>query len=830
MSGLLHNPTRVSAGAPFRLSRLNFGMGHCLCASFGLASVLAFSPALVAQVSTPTPPPAFASRSGWPLFFEPGPSGRSSPTNFLARGPNFQMVLSPVEADFVLRQPEPGPAPDPARREQALRASRAAARAVRISLVNANPRAAISGGDLMTGKVNYLIGNDPAQWRTQVPMFGQVRIQDLYPGIDLLYYGNHRQLEYDFTLSPGADPARIALRFQGVDRLSVSSAGELLVRVGQAELRQHPPVVYQFVKGRRRDVAGRYQIQDARTVSFALGAYDRALPLIIDPVFSYSTFVGGNGGDTGLAVKVDAGGSVYLAGETLSTQFPWGVVGAPFQSQFKGGGITGDAFVAKFDNTGAHLLYFTYLGGSSDDGAYDLAIDSAGNAFLTGFTVSPDFPTARALYPQISGSQDSTFHVFPSDAFVAELNTNGSGLVYSTYLGGTDRDVGSAIAVDPAGYAYVAGYTFSTNFPAVNAQERFLIGNDDAFVAKIAPGGGSLVYSTYLGGNGIDEAQSIAADPDGFAYVAGYTSSINFPVTPDAYQTNLNGNGIAITVFDAFLTKIGPLGGTLEYSTYFGGEQNDYGYRLALDSSRNVYLTGTTQSTNFPHANLFNLPLGEDGTNIINFDAFLTKFDTNGIPAYSAQFGGTFDDAGWDVAVDPLGRAFVVGITASTNFPVRNPFDLLRSFNAGFNDVFVVAFDTNAAPVLYSGYLGGGANDYGYAIAVDAEANAYVSGMTFSTNFPTTAGAFASSLNGTSDAFVAKIRWQNPVLSVVILDGAIQVTWPATAPDYALQSTTDLSPPQTWTNVPQPPVLTNGLYRVTLPTTGATTLFRLHRL
>ena len=790
--------------------------------------LLAAFPAL-AVPSSPAVSAGFASRAGWPLFFEPGPSGRNAPTNFLARGPNFQLVVAPAEVNFLLRRPELAPAADSVRRDRSLELRSAPARAVRISFPGANPQATISGAEPMEGKVNYLLGNDPARWRTQVPMFANVRIHSLYPGVDLLYYGNHRQLEYDFTVSPGTDPGTISLLFQGVDGLSVNPAGELIVRVGQAELRQHPPVVYQFAKGRRQDIAGRYQIKDPRTVSFAVGSYDRDVPLIIDPVFSYASFFGGNGGDTGLAVKVDASGSVYLAGETLSTQFPWGIVGAPFQSQFKGGSVTGDAFVAKLDNTGSHLLYFTYLGGSTDDGAYDLAIDSVGHAFLTGFTVSPDFPTVNALFSQISGSPDATFHVYPTDAFVAELSTNGSALIYSTYLGGTDRDVGSAIAVDPAGYAYVAGLTYSTNFPVLNEVQSSLSGNDDAFVAKLAPGGASLVYSTYLGGTSIDEAEGIAADPDGFAYVAGYTASIDFPITPNAYQTNLNGNGIAITVFDAFVTKMGPQGGALAYSTYLGGQENDYGYRIALDSSRNAYLTGATQSTNFGHADVFNLTLGEDGTNAINFDAFLTKLDTNGIPAYSAQFGGTANDAGWDVAVDPAGRAFVIGITLSTNFPVRQPFDLFRSTNSGLNDVFVIAFDTNAAPVLYSGYLGGSANDYGYAIAVDAEASAYISGMTLSSDFPTSAGALGTNLDGTSDAFLAKIRLQNPTLIVIIVNGTIQISWPATAPDFMLQSTSDLSPPQVWTNVPQAPVLTGGGYLVTLPTTGSTTLFRLHR-
>lgn len=791
-------------------------------------ALLTWLPAGASTLASPASPGSLPP-AGWPLFFEPGSAANHTVTNFLARGPNYQLVLAPAEADFILRKPELAPPSGSVRRDQSLELRSAAVRAVRISFPGANSQALISGADQMEGKVNYLVGNNPAHWRAQVPMFAKVEVKSLYPGVDLIYYGSHRQLEYDFRLDPGTDPSQISLRFQGVDGLSITPAGELIVRVGQDELRQHPPVVYQLARGVRRHVPGRYQIKEPHTVSFAIGSYDRHFPLVIDPVFSYATFFGGNGGDTGLSIKVDQSGSVYLAGETLSTQFPWGIVGAPFQSQLHSGAVNMDAFVAKLDNTGSRLLYFTYLGGSRDDGAYDLAIDPAGNAYLTGFTVSPDFPTKNALFSHISGAPDPTFGVYATDAFVTELNTNGSDLVYSTYLGGSARDLGSAIAVDPAGYAYVAGYTYSTNFPIVNGGQRFLAGDDDAFVAKLAPGGTNLFYSTYLGGIAVDEAQGIAADADGFAYVTGYTSSTNFPITANAVQTNLNGTGVEVLIYDAFVTKIAPDGGSLVYSTFFGGVQNDFGYRIALDPSGNAYVTGATESTNFPHANVSNLTVGETPANVINFDAFLTKFDPAGIPVYSDQFGGTYNDAGWDVAVDAVGRAFVVGITRSTNFPVYNALDLFRTTNSGWNDVFVVAFNTNGDFALYSGYLGGGTNDYGYAIAVDAEANAYISGSTLSAGFPTTAGAFRPTLDGTSDAFLAKIRLRDPMLSALVLDGTIQVSWPATAPDYGLQSTQDLSPPQVWTALPQAPVLIDGEYRVNLATTNATTLFRLHR-
>ena len=791
--------------------------------SFAAAMLSAFG----ATPSTQGVMPGLLSHPAWPLFFEPGYLQSNGPINFIARGPNYQLVLAPAEVNFILRKPELSPAPGSVRRDEALALRSAPARVVRIAFEGADLQADISGADQMEGAINYLVGDSPSQWRTQVPMFARIKVAALYPGIELVYYRNHQQLEYDFNVAPETDPSVIRLHFDGVDKLSVSSEGELVVSLGDAELRQHAPVAYQTVRGVRREVAARYEMNDSHTVSFALGTFDHGYPLVIDPVFSYATYFGGNGGDTGLGIKVDNNGSVYIAGETLSTQFPWVVPGTPFQSGFHGGTVTGDAFVAKLDNTGSRLLYFTYLGGSSDDGAYDLAIDADGNAYITGFTASPNFPTKNALFNKISGSKDPTINLYPSDVFVAELNTNGSALIFSTYLGGTDRDVGSGIAVDPAGYTYVTGYTYSTNFPVRNAFQAFSGGTADAFVAKLAPGGSNLVYATYLGGNANDQGSGIAADSGGFAYVTGYTDSTNFPVAGSVLGTNLNGSGSAVSGFDAFVTRIAPNGQNLAYSTYLGGSSSDYGYRIALDSSGGAYVTGATQSTNFPHASVLQMTFGENGSNSVNFDAFLTKLGSNGAIAYSAQFGGTANDSGWDVAVDPLGRAFVIGITQSTDFPVVSPFGLFRSTNSGVADIFVVAFNTNGTAVHYSGYLGGSANDYGYAIAVDADSNAYLSGMTLSSGFPIAAGAFQSALDGKNDSFVAKIRLFDPVLNVVVVGGTTVLTWSATAPDFLLQSTFDLAPPQVWTTVSQPLVVTNGQYLVTLSTTNTSELFRL---
>src|SRR5581483_4015493 len=403
--------------------------------------------------------PQTVAQCSLPLFFEGTPAPLNTPASFVARGPNYHFNITPAGVDILLRKPEVNASAASIQRRDSYPVSHAPARLVRMSFPGGNSQAALAGTGEMEGKVNYLLGSDPAGWRSKVSIFAGVRVSGLYPGIDLTYYGNNRQIEYDFAIAPKADPSAIALRFEGIEKLAVSSDGELIIGMGDAELRQHRPVLYQLVKGVRREVSGGYVLKDAHTATFALGPYDHDLPLVIDPVFSYSTYFGGNAGDTGLSIKVDSVGSVYLAGETLSTQFPASSSGNPFQPRLHGGTTTGDAFVAKLDSTGSNLVYFTYLGGSGDDGAYDLAIDAAGNAFLAGFTESPDFPTKNAIFPHINGVLDPKFHIYPAEAFVTEVNPEGSALVYSTYLGGNGSDVASAIAVDSSGYVYVAGYT-----------------------------------------------------------------------------------------------------------------------------------------------------------------------------------------------------------------------------------------------------------------------------------------------------------------------------------------------------------------------------------
>lgn len=776
---------------------------------------------LFASSSLASAEPALTAFPGLPLFFEA--NNAQAPSQFLARTRNAQFLVAPSGLQIAITTMAAPDADAPLRRDSLLPRATGMTHLARVSFIGADPCATIVPASPLSAKINYLTGNDRAQWRPGLPTWAQVKVNGLYPGIDLVYYGNQRQLEYDFTVAPGVSPAAIALKFEGLDQLSIDREGGLVLRFGGGKMRQHPPRLYQIVEGVRREIQGGYRVKDERTVAFAVtGPYDHHRALIIDPIFEYSTFFGGNGNDLPTAIKVDINGNIYVAGETASSQFPFAVPTNAFQRTFKGTTGRRDAFVAKLSSQGNQLLYFTYLGSTGDDGALDLAIDSAGNAYVTGFTDAADFPVQNAVFPKIAGTIDPTLGVYHNDAFVTELNTNGSALVFSTYLGGDFNDLGSGIALDPAGYVYVTGYTHSTNFPATsNAFQRSFAGIEDVFVAKFAPGGSPLVYATFLGGTNTDEGDGIVADAQGCAYVTGSTLSTGFPLTTNASRTNSSN-------FEAFVTKLGPYGSNLLYSTFLGGTNADYGYRITLDSLNNAYVTGTSSSPDFPNTPVYGLTSGTT-SNSLNYDAFLARLDSSGRLVFSTLFGGGNTDAGWDLAVDPDGRAFVVGITSSTNFPVFDPFGLFATTNSGGRDVFVTAFNTNGLAVRYSGYLGGKGNDFGYGIAVDAESSAYITGLTYSTNFPTTIAPFQSVPWGAAEGFLAKIRLLDPTLTALRSGSDLVLRWPATAPDYVLQAASALVPPLLWTTVSQTPSLAQGFYTVTLGPTNDFSFFRLER-
>lgn len=711
---------------------------------------------------------------------------------FLARGRDSEFLISPTEAQIVLRKEAAEP------------------ETVRMQFMGANPQAQIRGDSELSGKINYLVGNDPAQWHAGVPIFAKVRVEEIYPGIGLVYYGNQQQLEYDFNVAPGANPDAMQIHFDGVDKITINAQGELILGLNGGEIRQPKPIIYQMANGARREIDGGYRLENTHTVAFAIGNYDHTLPLVIDPILNYSTFFGGNAGEIAWAVKVvnvGTNGYVYVAGQTFSSKFtnnvPLSTPGA-YQTNYNGGTQAGDAFVAKFDSLGSNLLYFTYLGGSGDDAAYALTVDTTGDAYVTGYTVSTNFPVTNAIPggAAIGGPVDRFSHTYLADAFVAELGADGSNLIYSTYLGGAGADAAYGIALDSSNNAYVTGFTYSTNFPtSTNAFQKHLgvtnsvfssYYNANAFVSEIGAGGTNLLYSSFLGGTNYDWGRGIAVDSSNYIYVTGFTASTNFPTTNAVqqqlisvtYTTNsaptneifttnivngylLNGATNQTFNYDAFVTKFNPSFAGLVYSTFLGGTNNDEANSIAVDSVGNAYVTGWTVSTNFPNtfsnSNLYNgLNNNFYYSYNVTTNAFLTQITWNGTNAgigYSAVFGGTNlnVDVGNGVAVDAFGDAFVVGSTTSTNFPTTNTLGLLRATNSGGNDVFVIAFNTNATALLYSAHLGGSSDDFGYGIALDPLGNAYVVGQTLSTNFPTF-NARQTTRNGTNDAFLAEIQ------------------------------------------------------------------------
>ena len=657
-----------------------------------------------------------------------------------------------------------------------------------MNFAGANPQPEIRGEGGLAGKINYLTGSNPAQWRTGVPTFSRIQVGGIYPGVDLVYYGNQQRIEFDLTVAAGANPGAIVMHFSGADKISLNPAGELVFHLGQDEIIQPCPVLYQTVNGARHEISGGYKIIGAQEVAFTIGNYDRTRPLVIDPVLAYSTYFGGTLADKAWTVAVDTiDGSVFIAGETLSekaisnTKNPSDFTkGSPFstpgalQENFGGGKIIGDGFVARFDKTGTNLIYLTYLGGDGDDFVASMSVDLAGHAFLTGFTDSSNFPTVNALYPTIGGILNKRTKAYSGDAFVAELDAGGSNLIFSTFLGGSGVDSGNGIALDLSGNIYIAGTTTSTNFPilnpvvfqvtgSTNSTLSQLVGTNSAFITKIGAGGSPLIYSTYLGGFSYDVAEGIAVDAAGSAWVAGFTLSTNFPVTSSALSTNLNedySKKNKATAYDAFVTKLTPAGNGLVYSTFLGSTNNDVAYKVACDTTGNAYVVGYSGSPNFPYT-VTNIPgfysiVASNKNANSDVDAFLTKFDPSGALVYSALFGGKKSDIAYGVALDSFGDAYVVGTTTSKDFPTNNCATALLNKNNGNSDIFVTALNSNATALLYSGYFGGKSSDNGYGIAVDAVGSAYIVGQSVSKDYPLT-NSFQPFRNGKSDAVLTKI-------------------------------------------------------------------------
>ena len=651
-----------------------------------------------------------------PLSFVANDGQADKQVKFTTRGSGYSLALAPTTFTLAVADSR----------------NQNEASVLQATLLGGNAAANVTGLERLQTTTNYFIGNDPRKWQTNIPNYAKVKYSSVYPGVDLVFYGNQNLVEYDFIVSPGADANSIALGFAGITDLRVDEKGDLLLRIDAREIRQSKPIVYQQINGARRMIPASYLVKDKQQVAFQIADYDRSQPLVIDPTLAFSTFIGGNGSDRASGIAVDSAGNVYITGDTISTNFP--VTPGAFQSAKAP--FNFDAFVAKLNPAGTALIYSTYFGGANRDSGSDIAIDTAGNAYITGLTDSSDLPVTPGAFRTTAVLTDET------TAFVTKFNATGTALVYSTYLAPI---LGTGIAVDSAGNAFIAGQA-NADYPTTpGAFQTTSAGSSEAFVTKMNATGTALIYSTFLGGSGFDAASDIAIDAAGNAYVTGQAQA-GFPVTPGAFQTSFNG------VTDAFVTKLNPTGTALIYSTFLGGSGNESTNGIAINDAGNAYVTGFTGSSNFPTT-----PGAFQTVKSGGDDVFVTALNAAGSGlAYSTFLGGDANEFSVRIAVDAAGNASVVGLTGSSNFPTTA--DAIQSTYGGNNDAFVTRLNPTGTALVFSTFLGGSAADIGLSVALDAAGSIYVSGQTSSTNFPTTPGSFQTVFGGSfNDGFVSKI-------------------------------------------------------------------------
>ena len=662
-----------------------------------------------------------------PLHFELNRGQADSSVRYMSRNGNHTLLLKQTEAQLALPNKvktsdgKPGVI-----RPDILR--------MKLARVNDDPK--IEGIDELPGRTNYFLGDDPKNWQSDVPTFKKVKYENIYKGVDLIYYGNQRQLEYDFVVAPGANPNVIALSFENARDIRIDKSGDLILDVGNHLVRQQAPVVYQEINGTRNPVQGRYEIrrdaQAKREVGLVIGGYDRNKPLVIDPVIVFSTYLGGSAGDdlftfeVGFGITVDTSGNVYVAGVTPSADFP---TQNPYQPSPAG---NYDGFITKFNPTGTALLYSTYFGGSDEDRVSSIALGPANEIFVSGYTFSTNFPTMSPFQATNRGQ---------NDGYIARF-TSGGVLNYSTYLGGAGGESCNFIKNIGTDVVTFAGSTGSSDFPVANALQPNNAGSYDFIVGKLNIATNTLIFSTYFGGVATESMilTSAAVDPAGNVYIGGVSNSFNYPTTPGAFQTENNGSD------DAVVTKINAAGTSVIYSTFLGGNLVDSADALAVDAGGNAYLTGFTRSANYPLKKAAQPHLNDP-------DAFVTKVNPTGTDVvFSTFLGGQNLERGSAIAADAAGNCYVTGRSNSGDFPAKRSLRPPR----GLDDAFVSKFNRDGA-LLFSTLLGGGSNDYGFGITSDNKNNVYVTGRA-TRNFFITPGVFQPTIGGQADAFVTKIN------------------------------------------------------------------------
>lgn len=727
----------------------------------------------------------FSDYGGLPLAFEPNIGQAPADINFVSRLPGQTVFLKDNEVEWLLAERSAAPSKNghPSRYDFS---------PIRVSFSGDARVPEILPLDLQTGESNYLRGSDPGRWQTHVPHYSRVVYRGIYAGIDVLFYGDGRHLEHDFVVAPGADYRRISLRVSGGKSVTLAKDGSAKITTSSGELRFGAPSIYQVSHGHRVGVQGKFRMPRFDTLAFEIGAYNHALPLIIDPVLNYSTYLAGSEGDLGQSIAVDSAGSAYITGLTFSPDFP---TKNPFQPGCASCSNASDVFVTKLNPTGTGLIYSTFLGGSDNDQPFSIALDSAGHAVVGGRTFSNDFPTKNPI---------QNLPAFGPHGFVTSLSADGSALIFSTYLGGSGNDSVAGVTTDPNGNVYATGITDSADFPVTPSTN--VIGTppgypqNDVFVAKLSSAG-ALVSATAIGpqasqsnlGSFQVNGTQIAVDPDGNAYIAGAASD-GLPVTPGAFESVYKGpppfcGGCTM----GFIAKLNPSGSAFIYATYLGGSGGDQVTGLAIDGAGNAYVTGDTSSIDFPTTpGAFQTTFPAGGSPCCQ--TFVAKMNPTGTAlVYGTYVAGTTSYRGSQatgIAINSAGESVVTGFTGSQDFPLKNPLQSIIPPGTFTNDLatYVTKLNATGSAVLFSTFFSGSGGTEAAGLALDASGSVYVTGTSFDTDLPVTPGAFQTSVvapppfSEPSHAFVTKFDLETPAPAICLDQNSLFLVTPVNGP------------------------------------------------